>query len=190
MGVNKALLRMYDGGPTVVEMVVARLGEAGVGSPLLITNNPYEYAFLRLECVPDDVEGAGVLGGILTAVNHSERDRVLIVGCDMPLLSVGLLRYMMSVPGEYDVLVPRWSEGGEVRVEPLHAIYSVRQAGVIERQIAEGRRKVSDFLDGVDVTYLDESVMRQYDPGLRSFYNVNTPEEWERLKDGGGGKVL
>jgi molybdopterin-guanine dinucleotide biosynthesis protein A len=190
MGVNKALLRKYEGGPTIVEMVVARLDEAGMGSPLLVTNSPHEYRFLGLECLPDDVEGVGVLGGILTALNHSVRARVLIVGCDMPLLNVKLLRYMASVPGEYDALVPQWKEGGEVRIEPLHAIYSVRCAGLIGRWIAEGKLKVSEFLDGVDITYLDEKVMRQYDPALRSFCNVNTPEEWERLRGEGGKEVL
>ena len=67
MGANKALMRLDEGGPTVIEMVVARLGEAGLHDPLLVTNSPEEYLFLGLESVRDDIEGAGALGGILTA---------------------------------------------------------------------------------------------------------------------------
>jgi molybdopterin-guanine dinucleotide biosynthesis protein A len=190
MGANKALLRLHEGGPTVVEMVVARLREAGLEAPLLVTKDAQEYRFLGLECVGDDVEGAGALGGILTALNHAESERVLVVACDMPLLNVELLRYMVSVTGKYDALVPRWEDGGELRVEPLHAIYSVRGAGAIAERIAAGRLKVSGFVEGARVRYVEEEEIRRYDPELRSFYNVNTPEEWAELRGRGGGENI
>src|SRR5438874_9473550 len=88
MGANKALMRLKEGGPTVIEMVVARLAEAGLRAPMLVTNNPEEYRFLGLESVRDDIEGAGALGGILTALRHSISNKVFVVACDMPLLSV------------------------------------------------------------------------------------------------------
>ena len=97
---------------------------------------------------------------------------------------------MVSMQGEYDALVPRWNKDGQVRVEPLHAIYSKRCAQVIERQIAEGDLKISNLLAHLDVTYLDESAMRPYDPELRSFYNLNTKEEWENLINEGGGRAF
>ncbi|MDQ3930654.1 MAG: NTP transferase domain-containing protein, partial [Chloroflexota bacterium] len=46
MGTNKALLRSRPGGPTMVETVVARLGEAGLAPHLLVTNTPGSFAFL------------------------------------------------------------------------------------------------------------------------------------------------
>jgi molybdopterin-guanine dinucleotide biosynthesis protein A len=190
MGVNKAMLRMHVGGPAVVETVVARLREAELGEPLLVTNSPGEYEFLGLESVGDDVEGAGVLGGILTALNHAGGERVLVVACDMPLLNVELLRYMVSLPGGYEALVPRWADGGEMRAEPLHAIYSVRCASAIAERIKAGRLKVSDFVEGVEARYIEEGEMRKYDPELGSFCNVNTPEEWARLRDTGGDEVV
>lgn len=190
MGANKALLRLHEDGPAVVEMIVARLREAGLGAPLLVTNSPEEYQFLRLQCVGDDVEGAGALGGILTALNHAQSERVLVVACDMPLLNVDLVSYMLSLPVEYDALVPRWNDGREVRVEPLHAIYTTRCAGEIAERITAGRLKVSAFLENAGVRYVEEGDIRRYDPGLRSFYNVNTPEEWARLMIEGGGEGI
>src|SRR6266511_914784 len=71
MGTNKALLRIEPGGPTLIELVVARLIEAGIPPTLLVTSPatlmPDEYAFLGLPTAPDDIPGAGALGGILTA---------------------------------------------------------------------------------------------------------------------------
>ena len=137
MGTNKALLRLQPNSPSIIEIVVTRLTEAGLGTPLLVTNTPQEYAFLGVESVPDDIEGASTLGGILTALNHAQTSRVLVVGCDMPWLNAHLLRYMVSLPGHYDALVPRWSDRGQARVEPLHAIYSQSCIATIQQQIKD-----------------------------------------------------
>ncbi len=40
MGLNKALLRLREEGPTLVEVVVEKLREAGFRMPLLVTNSP------------------------------------------------------------------------------------------------------------------------------------------------------
>ena len=183
MGANKALIRLDEGGPTIVETVVARLTEAGFAPPLLVTNTPEEYAFLGLKCVPDDIQGVGALGGILTALNHSASSRVLIVACDMPLLNVPLLQYMASIPGDFDTLVPRWNDNGQARVEPLHAIYARRCAPIIEKQITEGNLKVTNLFDRINVAYLNEDTIKLYDPLLKSFVNLNTPLD---LKNRGG----
>ncbi len=182
MGTNKALLRLSPGGTTVIERVMSRLGEAGVAPDLLVTNTPHEYAFLGLPMVPDDVRGAGPLGGILTALNHSPYERVLVVACDMPTLNPALLRYMASLPGGYDALIPRRTDvSGREHLETLHAIYSRRCIGPIGERIRAGELKVAVLIEDVRVLYLDEEEMRRYDPGLQSFRNVNTPGDWVEL---------
>jgi molybdopterin-guanine dinucleotide biosynthesis protein A len=182
MGTNKALLRLSPGGHAVIERLVSQLGEAGLAPDLLITNTPHEYAFLGLPMVPDDVPGAGPLGGILTALNHSPYERVLVVACDMPMLNPMLLRYMVSLPGDYDALIPcRTDLSGRMRLETLHAIYSRRCIGPISERIRAGELKVATVVEDIRVRYLDEEEMRRYDPGLQSFRNVNTPEDWEEL---------
>jgi molybdopterin-guanine dinucleotide biosynthesis protein A len=183
MGGNKALLRLGSGGPTIIETVVTRLAQAGLHKPLLVANRPEEYDFLGLERMPDDIAGAGALGGILTALNHSRQSRVFVVACDMPLLNVALLKHMLAIRGDYDALVPRWHDAEQVRVEPLHAIYSTGCAPTIRKQIERGRLKVSAFLDEINVAFLDEDELRRYDPDLRSFSNINTPDEWEAMRE-------
>ena len=125
MGQNKALLRLTPDGPTLIETVVARLAEAGFTSPLLVANAPADYAFLGLPTYTDSVKGKGALGGILTALQRSPQERVLVVACDMPALNPALLRYMSMQPEGYDAYVPAWvSPSGERQVEPLHAVYA------------------------------------------------------------------
>jgi molybdopterin-guanine dinucleotide biosynthesis protein A len=168
----------------MIETVVARLREAGLAPDLLVTNTPAAFAFLDLPMQPDEKPGAGPLGGIYTALVRLPCERALVVGCDMPLLSPGLLRYMAGLPDDAGALVPRWTDAeGYAHVETLHAIYSRRCLEPVRRRIEAGRLKVRALLDEVSVRYLDEAELRRYDPELESFRNANTPEEWERLRD-------
>jgi molybdopterin-guanine dinucleotide biosynthesis protein A len=183
MGTNKALLRLAPSGPAVIEEVLDRLRDAGHDNPLLVTNSPDEYAFLHLDSVPDDIPGAGALGGIMTAVRYSGASRTLVVACDMPLLSPALLRYIASVPGPYDALVPRLLQtDGTLRPEPLHAIYTPVCAEAAEHLLQGGTRKVGALLDEVNTLYLNQQDILLHDPALLSFANANTPDEWERIK--------
>ncbi len=182
MGRNKALLRPVPGGMSLIEMVVARLSEAGLDVPILISNDPGEYSFLNLQIIPDDIPGTGALGGVLTVLRHSPYDRVLVVACDMPFLNPALLRYMCEMPGKYDVLVPAWNDkDGVQRVEPLHAIYAQSAVPLIEQRISSGKLRMSDLLHSLNTEYLSEREIRSRDPGLLSFQNINTPGEYERL---------
>lgn len=183
MGTNKALLRPRPNAPTLIDVVVARLSEAGLAPHLLVTNSPAVFAFLNIRTAPDDMPGAGSLGGIYTALNYLPYERMLTVACDMPLLNPSLLRYMASLPTEADVLVPRWRDAeGNPRIETLHAIYARRCIEPIRKRIEAGKLKVRALLEDVSVEYVDEAELRRYDPQLESFRNVNTPEEWERLR--------
>ncbi len=183
MGTNKALLRPRPNTPSLIETVVARLSEAGLAPHLLVTNSPQDFAFLNIPIVTDDIPGEGSLGGIYTALNHPTDERTLIVACDMPLLNPALLRYMASLSTEADVLVPRWTDAeGNPRIEMLHAIYSRRCIEPIRKRIEAGKLKVQALLEDVSVEYLDEAELRRYDPQLESFRNINTPQEWERLR--------
>lgn len=185
MGMDKAWLRFRPGGPTLIEGVVERLTEAGLGSDLLVvTNSPQEYGFLGLRLVSDDIPGVGPLGGILTALAHSTRKRVLVVACDMPALNPALLRYMAHMPDSADVLIPRWfNADGQERLETLHAVYSRRCIEPIRKRIEADSLKVRGLLEDVSVRYLDESEVRQFDPQLSSFRNVNTTEEWGKMRE-------
>lgn len=183
MGTNKALLRAYADGPTIIEQVVSRVREAGLEPDLLVTNSPQDYGFLGLPMMPDDVPGAGSLGGILTALEHSPFSRTLVVGCDMPLLSPLLIRYMVAVQGDYYALVPRWvDEEGCVQRESLHSIYSQGCIEPIRKRIELGRLRVMDMLDEISVCYVEEAELRRYDPDLTSFCNINTPEDWAETR--------
>jgi molybdopterin-guanine dinucleotide biosynthesis protein A len=91
----------------------------------------------------------------------------------MPFLNVSLLRHLLSLREGYDAIVPV-TEGYP---EPTHAAYSKACLPVIQRQLARGELKIARFFDRVRVRQVPEDEVRRFDPDLRSFFNINTPED-------------
>jgi molybdopterin-guanine dinucleotide biosynthesis protein A len=181
MGTDKALLRLTPDGPTLIETVIGRLHEAGIPPSFVVTNRPGRYSWLDVPEVVDERDGVGPLGGILTALHNSPHPRILIVACDMPLLNPTLLRYMAHLPVARGALVPRYCRDGREVIEPLHAIYSARCAGLLRARVEAGLLRVKDAIGALDPKFVEETELRLHDSHLSSFRNVNTPHEWAEL---------
>jgi molybdenum cofactor guanylyltransferase len=180
MGTDKALLPLVAGGPPMLAVVLDRLS-AVADETIVVADDRPRYAALGARVVPDLSRHVGALGGIQAAIAWSAHEYCLVVACDMPFLSLPLLRRMAAEPRDYDVLVPlipgesRQRNDGLV-YQTLHAIYSKRCLPFIEKRIAEGRKQVVGFFDDVRVRTLDVAEISRWDPHLRSFFNANTPE--------------
>ena len=163
MGCDKALLPFRGG--TLVESV-ARAVELATGSAVLV-GNPQVYRHLGYPAIPDLYPGAGPLGAILTAFDHSSADWNVVAACDMPELSGEFLRLLVDA-ADGDAVVPMGPSG---RLEPLCAVYHRRSRPVLERAFGRGRRSVRAALEDLRVTLVSV-------PEVSPFQNVNTPEDW------------
>ncbi len=169
MGQDKAWIEL-DGEPLIrrVANVLAQVAD----EVIIVANDP-KYATLGLRVVPDRFPDGGALGGIATGVSAATHDRVLVAACDMPFLSVEVWRVLLDHRYEADVVIPKI--GGEF--ETLHALYTKACLASMERSLAAGKLRVISFFDEVRVQAIEERELRVADPTLRSFTNVNTPEE-------------
>ncbi len=180
MGTDKALLPLVAGGPPMLGVVLERLA-AVADDVLVVANDEASYAWLGARVVPDLHRDIGALGGIQAALAWSAHEHCLVVACDMPFLSLPLLRRMADEPRDYDVLVPlipgeSRQRGDGMVFQTLHAIYSKSCLPFIEKRIAEGKKQVVGFFEDVRVRTLDVAQIVGCDPDLRSFFNANTPE--------------
>jgi molybdopterin-guanine dinucleotide biosynthesis protein A len=169
MGQDKAWIEL-DGEPLVkrVADVLAQVAD----EVIVVANDP-NYERLGLRVVRDRYPAGGALGGIATGVGAATHDTVLVAACDMPFLSVDVWRLIVGHAGEADVVIPRI--GGEL--ETLHALYTKTCVPHMVRSLAENRLRVISFFEQVKVLAIEEAELRAADPTLRSFTNVNTPEE-------------
>ncbi len=169
MGQDKAWID-FEGRP-IIARVIDVLRQ--VADEVFIVANDRRYADLGLRVVPDRFPDGGALGGIATGVGAAEHDRVLVAACDMPFLDPEVWRLLIAHSDGADAVVPK--VGGEY--ETLHALYAKSCLGPMERSLASGRLRVISFFGDVRVREIAEADLRAVDPELRSFANVNTPEE-------------
>lgn len=169
-GSNKAFVEI-DG----VRLVdrVARVMKSIFGRVILLTNTPEAYAYLRMPMVEDLVKGFGPMGGIYTGLTSLSGEHGFFVACDMPFLNVNLIRHMVDVRDDFDAVVPRM----DWMLEPLHALYSKRCLPVIREAIGQNQHQILKCFAELRVRYVDEEELRLWDPDLRSFFNINKPED-------------
>jgi molybdopterin-guanine dinucleotide biosynthesis protein A len=189
MGQPKALLAAPPDGEPLLAHIVRRLQGLATEPIIVIANDPQIRTETNLDdgvrWLTDRYIDVGPLGGIATALAAIE-GWALIVACDMPLLNPALLAQMVTVAREenengqpqWDAVVPVVND----YAEPLHALYHRRCLPAIAARLAAEERRAVAFLPDVRVRYLEEAWLRQYDPELRSFTNVNTPHEWAALR--------
>lgn len=178
-GVNKA--RLEVGGRPLLERVLDSV--APLSSQLLVVGHlAGDLPHGRAQVVPDLFPDGGSLGGIFTGLLHSKHDLAIVVGCDMPFLSTDLLRLILASSRGWDVTVPRIGPYQEA----LHAAYRRSCIPVFRDALESGRRRIVDCYARVRLREIPEEELRRLDPELRSFLNVNTPEDLERARKGQG----
>ena len=123
--------------------------------------------------VRDLYPNAGSLGGILTGLIAATGVWTLVVACDMPFLNRALLSEMASNRDDCDAVVPLLNG----RPEPTHALYSKVCIEPIRNKLEAGELKISAFFESVRVKYVPQRTVEMIDPGLWSFFNVNTPQD-------------
>jgi molybdopterin-guanine dinucleotide biosynthesis protein A len=175
-GVNKALLEV--GGSRIIERVASALCNV-FPEVLLITNSPDDFQFLGLPMFKDLVPGQGSLGGLYTGLSACKGDYGFLAACDMPFLSVDVIRHMLNLAEGFDVVVPRISGW----LEPLHAVYSRGCLPYIEELLQHEDLKILNFFDKAKVREVPEKDLRLFDPELRFTMNLNTPEDLQRARD-------
>ena len=185
MGHDKALLRLDDRGPTLLESTAKCLARI-TGQVVVIAPEDRGYQQLGFEVISDVFPGGGPLGGIATGLIAGDGTDLLVVACDHPFLSGSLLEWMATLDGAFDAVAPKTHgesrQGGEQIVHTLHAIYRPSCLPVLEELITVGYRSSTDLFNRIRLRALSEAEMSARDPSLRSLLNVNTPEalEWAR----------
>ena len=132
MGREKGLVNFR--GKPLVSYAISSLEP--VADTLIISINEQlkEYRRFGLAVVTDEIKGIGPMGGLHTALKYSETEHNLVLSCDMPFVSAGLMDYLYQNVQDYDIVV---AMHGKDRLEPLCGYYARRVIGVLEEKIKE-----------------------------------------------------
>ncbi len=133
----------------------------------------------KLRVVTDIYPGKGSLGGIYTGLATSDSFYNLVVACDMPFLNQDLLRYMIQLSANFDLVVPRLGN----MVEPLHAIYSKVCLDPVDGLLKQGNLKILELFNLVRVRYVESEEINRFDPKHLSFFNINTEADLKAARE-------
>lgn len=177
MGKDKALLPLPGNkGVTFVEYLSTMLTMLCREVLLVTRDEPQRanYAYLKgVRTLTDRVSGYGPLMGLSSGLNAMHNLHALVVAVDMPFVQPALLTFLLNQPLTGSLLVPVVNNVPQV----LLAIYPRAILPLVEERLQEGRCDPRSLLEVAPVRYIDETQIRQVDPELRSFINVNTPGE-------------
>jgi molybdopterin-guanine dinucleotide biosynthesis protein A len=171
-GVDKAFLEI--GGRTIAARTV-ELFQGLFCEVVVSTNRPAPWRGLPVRCVADEVADAGPLAGLAAGLAACRAPLAFVAAGDMPSLSEAVVVHLVErarcCPGQAVVA----TLGG--RPEPLHAAYPTLLAGAARAALASGARRITDLLDRVPVTWVDESEVVALPGGPDTFRNVNDPAD-------------
>jgi molybdopterin-guanine dinucleotide biosynthesis protein A len=132
-----------------------------------------------IEGVPDEMEDAGPLGGIASALKRTATPLLVVLAVDLPYMTSELLGSLLAKCQADCGIVP-CSRG---RLEPLAAVYPVLCASLAVAALEQGKFSVQDWVRSA----FDRGFLRTREilPNEKRFFlNLNTPEDYARAQHG------
>ncbi len=146
---------------------------------ILVTNNPLKYIEWNLNIVTDLFPIRSSLTGIHAGLFYASNPYAFFAACDTPFLKKELIEMIVEKiePG-LEAIIPEISVG----LEPLCAIYSKNSLKRIEQHLSENKLKIQWVFKKDRIKKIPENLIREKDPDLLSFFNINSPEDLEKAE--------
>lgn len=173
MGTEKGMVQ-WNGKPLIeYSMDALRL----VCDQMVISSANDCYSYLRLPIIKDEIENCGPLGGIYSCMKAFPSDIYLVISCDVPLISSYLFLDLLENLEGADVSIPLEENG---KKQPLVAAYSNHCFESIRGELLEGRFKMMNLLNLLNVKYFEiTSSLPYYSSKL--FFNANSMEDFSSI---------
>ena len=171
--IDKGLVLLHD--RPLVAHVLARIAPQ-VEKVLINANREISaYASLGYTVMADEIpDFAGPLAGFVLGLKHSQSEYLLTVPCDCPLLPINLREQLENAltHTHADIAIAT-SQGND---HPVVCLCKTSLLGNLERYLAEGGRKVSEWQKSLHHVYVDFSNVPD------AFININTLKDLEQLE--------
>jgi molybdopterin-guanine dinucleotide biosynthesis protein A len=171
MGEDKSLLPVN--GMPLIQHIIQQL-DGHFDEMLIGANTPENYSFTKLRVVKDIEKDKGPLMGIYSCLQQSENDINFITACDIPEMNIKLIKNMINLSANFDIVMP---VSGEGKHEPLYAIYRKSVLSRAQQILSSNGRRVIELLNGSKVKLIDFSDQKWYQ-------NINIKDDYlEFIKD-------
>ncbi|MDL2269513.1 molybdenum cofactor guanylyltransferase [Desulfosarcina sp. OttesenSCG-928-A07] len=175
-GVNKAFIRI--GGKRSLDRIMAIYADL-FDQMILVTRTPEAYIDFDGLIVTDHYACHSALNGIHAGLFAAKHDYAFFSACDAPFIKPELIACVLAhTDSGADVVVPETTMG----YQPLFAAYRKTCLPVITRKLDQELLKVQRLFEMLKIQAVPEKTLRDRDPDLVSFFNMNTPEDQARAE--------
>lgn len=172
-------------GKPMIQHVVGNLSK--LSKELVISCKPSREKLVGMfpsaKIIVDKYERKGALTGLVSALPEVKSEYTALVTCDCPKIKPEVIELLFENSKNHGGAVARWPNG---YVEPLQAVYETEKLRKAVNEVwKKGRMRLIEVLNIVpDIVYVPMEKLREIDPKLESFLNVNSPEDIEFLSAG------
>jgi len=174
MGSDKA--NMLLGEQTLLQRVIATMQQI---FPQVMLSVRQPRPGISLPQICDEIDSAGPLAGLAASLVQATTPWSFVVACDMPFVAPAMVELLGQYRSRYQAVVPVV----QGHPQPLAAFYASSCLCAIRAHLAGGgKNSLRAVLEKLDVCYVDEAELLVADPGLRSFFDLDTPQDVARAK--------
>lgn len=181
MGKDKSFIRLS--GKTFIESAI-EVAKVLSDDVVLTVRTPDQKGALQeitdLPIMVDEIQWMGPMAGIMTGLRYISHDYVVVLPVDNPLVKPHLMEHLISLRRGHDAVIPE----DHGHLEPMVAVYRKESMmDACERTLKAGKRGVYSVARSLNnIKLVPVESLREFDPHLLSFKNVNTPEDLEDVK--------
>ena len=169
MGSDKANLLL--GKQTLLQRVIETMQQS---FPQVIISVRQPRPEINLPQICDEHINAGPLAGLAASLGQVTTPWAFVVGCDMPFVKPALIEMLSQRRAQHQAVVPMV----QGHPQPMAAFYASSCLSTIRANLAgSGKKSLRALLEQLQVCYVDETELLQADPTLRSFFDLDTPQD-------------
>ncbi len=166
MGTDKRMLEL--GGKTLIERVL--LLATKVSDDILISTNDAIPGVTGFRTIPDNIPGAGPLGGLVSAMPHARYPFILLLSCDMPFVNEEMVRFLLEEITENQITL----YSSHRVVQPMPGIYPLNFLPGFKTSFQQGIRSLQKVLEKnpVKIIPTPPSIQKTF------FLNINRENDY------------
>ena len=169
MGGGKANVTL--GEKTLLQSVIATMQQI---FPKVIVSVRQPRAGIDLPQVCDEQPDGGPLAGLVASLGQITTPWAFMVACDMPFVVPEVVELLAGYRLQHHQAVVPVVHG---HPQPLAAFYAASCLAPLRASLAAQQKGLRVVLKQLDVRYVDEAEMLTADPLLRSFFDLDTPQD-------------
>jgi len=183
-GQDKGLLKLA--GKPIILHILDKMSTVVDEVLVVVSSKSQEKAYTcflkqKAKIVIDKYETQNPLVGALTGFEKAQGKYSLLLPCDTPFVSSQIASFLLELCVNKDAVIPRWPNG---HIEPLQAVYYTKSAlNVADKALEDKKQNMRSMIASLKkVLYVSTLVLKQIDPKLMTFFNINALKDLRKAE--------